>query len=712
MPTIFAGRFTRSVAFALIQAIGVALIIPVAYVLGQNFEFFPRTLIPVWTVARPEDLLPTMRFMSGAAFLVFLVSNLIFGPILPSTARRTAIEVYAFAIAITIGSVALFFFSMTVFDPELLLGAAVLGVLAFCLVHAVFEERSNRFDLRAGLAAIWKVIKSGFGLAGQIKPFPFALAAVMFTTTPILLAYWFKTDRQFADSVTAFRMAMLPNLAEGARYTTTNAYPGLTFLQPMMIRFDPNDPNRAFVLERAGGFYTFDTRDPINSKEMLFDLSEDVKTVYLETGAQSFAFHPDFDYGTSIGHNDLFVYYTSYTEAAQTNYLVSLDLSQSTPEARYESKFNLVELGGEPNASHNGGNLAFGPDGFLYFSVGDRLNNDLHQTIDQNFLGGIFRIDVDRQGGDVSFPPKRAPEITRTAGYYIPYDNPLVDVQNALEEYYAWGLRNPFRFTFDRQGRIWAGEVGAATWEEINIIEKGGNYQWPFAEGYVESGKPRPDPLYGVEKEPIFNYVHTAYDRAIIGGFVIEDARLSELNGKYIFGDNFSGNLFTIEGTGEKVETSEIIGRADQYSQRGLTSFARSPEGEILLTTMGGGLTPEGEILKLIIDDGSVIEAPEPSEETGELVMASADLGREHFTMNCTTCHGDEAKDLYIELGHNMPDFSDPIYQASRSDEDLMTIIKLGGGRLGVDQAMPPWEMIFTDQDIESIVLHLRTLEE
>ena len=708
----FSAQRIRSAAiFAAGEALIICLIIPVAFWLGQNFEFFPRNIIPIWVVARPEDVLPTLQFMGGSALFVFFCSQLLFGASLPSTARRAAIEIFAFAVAVTIGSVSMFFFSMAVFDPEFLVGIAGLGVLALCAAHSIASNATNLLNWKGLLTAFWDVIANAFGLLRNLKTLPYALAVIGFTTTPILLAYKFKSDREFADAVTEFRMSLLPDIAAGAKYKTIAAYPGLTFLQPMKLRFDPNDPNRVFLLERAGKFYTFEVDNPIESRTLLLDLSEDVQKVYLETGAQGFAFHPDFEFGTSIGKNDIFFYYTSYTEEAQTNYLISVDLSLPTVEERYNSKFNLVELGGEANASHNGGELQFGPDGFLYFSVGDRLSFENHQNLERNLYGGLFRIDVDQQGGDISAPPKRQPTDSKTAGYYIPLDNPLVGEPNAVEEFFAWGLRNPFRYEFDSQGRIWAGEVGAATWEEVNIIQKGGNYQWPFAEGYLDTETPRPDPVPGVEVEPVFNYVHTAYDRAIIGGFVVENAKLSGLNGKYIFGDNFSGNLFAIEATGDQIEESEIIGRVDQYAQRGLTSFAMSPDGEILVTTMGGRLTPEGEILKLVVDDGTVTEDERTSDQAPELV-ASAEIGFERFNDNCSTCHGASAVVTMRELGHNMPDFTDPEYQASRTDEELYDIIKLGGGRLGVSEAMPPWEMILSDEEIDSIVLYLRELEQ
>ncbi|MEL6640938.1 MAG: PQQ-dependent sugar dehydrogenase [Pseudomonadota bacterium] len=701
----------RALLFAAAQAAAIALIVPFAFWLSQNYEFFPRKLIPVWTSALPEDLGPTVRFMATASFAVFFVSQLIFGPTLPSTARRAAIEVYAFAIASTIGAVAMFFMSTAVFDPEVLLAIGILGILFFCIGHAIAFNWSRLTNVVGIIGSFLNVFKTGFGMLAQFKPFPFALAALIFTLSPVLLAYEFKSNRAFADRVTEIRMSFLPDTAGDATYTTVDAFPGFKLLQPMKLRFDPNDPNRAYVLLRGGEFYTFEADDPVNTYELLLDLTDEVREIHLETGAQGFDFHPDFEYGVSSGKNDFFIYFTSYTEEEQFNYLSSFDMSQPTPEARFATRFDLVKLGGKANASHNGGDVHFGPDGFLYFSVGDRLNFSNHQRIDMNLNGGLFRIDVDMQGGDVSFPPKRQPFDSTTAGYFIPADNPLVGVPDANEEFYAWGLRNPFRYNFDAEGRIWAGEVGAATWEEVNILEKGGNYQWPFAEGYVESDTPRPDPLYGEEKEPVFNYIHTSTDRAVIGGFVVEGARLEGLNGRYIFGDNFSGNLFAIDSTGEKVEASEVIGRVDQYGQRGLTSFTMSPEGEILVTTLGGRDAPQGDILKLVIDDGTIVDDG-PDDADAEEIVATVALGKQHFGDNCSTCHGKDAVVTMIDLGYNMPDFADPAYHETRTDEELYQILELGGGRLGVDEAMPPWGEFFSKSDLDSIILYLRAWPE
>lgn len=707
-PRLLDRTLLRSVVLAFAQASLVVLIVPAAYWLSRSYEFFPRTLIPIWTRVRPEDVPPTILFLGASAFVIFLLSHLIFGSTLPSTARRAAIEVYAFAIAMSLGAVAMFFLSMAVFDPELLLGIGLLGLLIFSLGHAAASLRLRSFRWHAPLVATWQVVKEASRLLVQWRPFPFALLALLVTTSPVVVAYQFKANREFADQVTSIRMAMLPDAARSATYTTVNAYPGLKLLQPIMMRFDPNDPNRAYVLERAGAFYSFDARDPVASKTLILDLTTAVNEVHLETGALGFAFHPDYRFGVPRGANDLFVYFTDYTSEAQTNYLSSFDITLPTPEARLESRLDLVALGGRPNASHNGGDIHFGPDGFLYFSVGDRLNFQDHQAIDRNLYGGIFRIDPDMQGGDISAPPKRQPAGSQTAHYFVPRDNPLVDTPDALDEYYAWGLRNPFRYSFDSEGRIWAGEVGAATWEEINIIKKGGNYQWPFAEGDVATGTARPDAIFGTEEAPIYSYIHNAYDRAVIGGFVVEAGRLPGLNGRYIFGDNFSGNLFAIDATGEKVATADVIGRVNQYGQRGLTSFTLSPEGDILITTMGGREEPEGEILKIVLDDGTE-EVDTPIVDPDREVVATAAIGFERFNDNCATCHGAEASVAMRDLGHAMPNFADPSYHLTRSDAELTEILTFGGGRLGVDVAMPPWGEIMTDQEIQSVILYLRS---
>ena len=240
------------------------------------------------------------------------------------------------------------------------------------------------------------------------------------------------------------------------------------------------------------------------------------------------------------------------------------------------SRFNLAEGANtiDPNSEyvmmqvfdrhdwHNGGDMFFHPDkGFLYLVVGDegaaRDSYGVTQQIDKWLFGGVLRIDVDQRGGNISHPIRRQPQnagtppagwpSSFTQGYYIPNDNPWLDPDGGiLEEFYAIGTRSPHRMTFDEStGEIWIGDIGQGAKEEINIVAKGDNLQWPYREGDQNGFTSMPNPLIGNDKDPIFAYPRS-FGRCVIGGFVYRGNRYPELKGKYLFGDHETQNVYTL----------------------------------------------------------------------------------------------------------------------------------------------------------------------
>ncbi|MGB5744206.1 MAG: PQQ-dependent sugar dehydrogenase, partial [Sedimenticolaceae bacterium] len=327
------------------------------------------------------------------------------------------------------------------------------------------------------------------------------------------------------------------------------------------------------------------------------------------------------------------------------------------------------------------------------------------QRIDVGLSGGVLRIDVDRQGGEISHPIVNRPANAKTDHYYIPNDNPFVGMPGALAEFYALGLRNPFRISFDPQnGNLWTGDVGSTVWEEVNLIAKGGNYQYPFIEGAEATGKARPAPLIGRETPPIYAYRHTAYERAVIGGIVYRRKRYPEFSGKYLFGDNYSGNIYALPANGDPVESVEFIAQANQYAQRGITSFTQTPDGEVLLTTLGSASGSSGEIIRLVPkDQARVVEAAAPVEED---VLTEADV-KGLFLTNCSRCHGAAGRGDgpdSAHLGVPVPNFASPEFQASRSDDDLYAVIKDGGTARGLSAMMPPWGMALSPVEMRALV--------
>ena len=271
------------------------------------------------------------------------------------------------------------------------------------------------------------------------------------------------------------------------------------------------------------------------------------------------------------------------------------------------------------------------------------------------------------------------------------------------------GLRNPFRIAFDPQtGEIWVGDVGSTVWEEVNVVSKGGNYQYPFVEGNEPTKRSRPEQLFGRETSPIYSYRHTAFERSVIGGIVYRGDRHPEFRGKYLFGDNYSGSLFALPATGDPVTQVEHVGQANQYAQRGITSFTQTPDGEILLTTMGSASSTSGEVVRLVRKSEARV-AVSPAEV--EQVALSDTEVQGLYSTNCTRCHGEagqgDGPDV-PHLGVAVPNFAATEFQASRSDEDLHAVIKDGGVARGMSPLMPPWGLALTDSEIRALVALIR----
>ncbi|EGG99094.1 hypothetical protein imdm_1516 [gamma proteobacterium IMCC2047] len=317
------------------------------------------------------------------------------------------------------------------------------------------------------------------------------------------------------------------------------------------------------------------------------------------------------------------------------------------------------------------------------------------------------------QGGEISHPIRKNPINGKSENYYIPNDNPFIGRNDIRGEYWAIGLRNPFRISFDQEtSELWVGDVGSTKWEEVNRIEKGHNYQFPYAEGFEVNTTKRPASPVGQEAAPIYTYLHTAYDRAVIGGIVYRNGDLSDLTGKYIFADNYSSKLFVMPTDQPRVKSVQEIARASQYAQRGVSSVSQLTNGDVLITTLGRASAATGEVLKLT-DSEPVKNTPQVSAE--EPTLVSATDAKEIFVTNCSRCHGESGQangpDSQL-LGVNIADFSTAEFQTRRSDDELLKIISNGGGAAGLSPLMPPWKGILDEQEINALIGHIRGLAE
>ncbi len=373
-------------------------------------------------------------------------------------------------------------------------------------------------------------------------------AGLLAATGLLLYPYSFGLSVRHRNDTVA--MPLKPRAGGG--WMVEDAWPGLVYDHPVALIQRPGDPDRLFLIEHPGRILLIDASVP--RADVFLDIRAKV-FFEGESGLVGLAFHPEFGRADSPNRDFFYVYYTARNPGPNTDRLSRFRARPGGRVAEPDSELVLIDQQDE-HSQHNAGTLLFGDDGFLYVPNGDEGDKydeyENSQRIDRDLFGGVLRIDVDRRGGDVSHPPPRQPETGKTAHYYVPNDNPFVGVPGALEEFWALGLRNPYQMSFDEQtGELWAPDVGHRFYEEINVLEAGGNYQWAYMDGYqphMRRGRrvrERPDPVHGNERPPLLVYRHLDVHCAIIGGLVYRGAEHAELFGKYLFGDLCSGRVWT-----------------------------------------------------------------------------------------------------------------------------------------------------------------------
>jgi glucose/arabinose dehydrogenase len=363
------------------------------------------------------------------------------------------------------------------------------------------------------------------------------------------------------------------------------------------------------VADQPGQLYRVDSgsAEPTQVLDITDQLAPDLG---FEMGLLGLALHPDFPdddrlflrYSAPAGPETPSGYSHDFVLAA---FAVAADLSavSSTPETE------LLRIP-QPQGNHNAGDIAFGPAGLCYVAVGDggaagdqgrghasdwydAVAGGNGQDVTENLLGSILRIDVD-QGG----PADEA--------YAVPADNPLVG-ETGLDEQYAWGFRNPWRFSFGPEGRLFVADVGQNRFEEVNVVRKGGNYGWNVREGtacFSASDCPDTTPGGAPLEPPIIEYPHDGEPVSgisVIGGYLYNGTAIPSLEGTYVFGDyRADGRLFlATEGDDGQWETASIT--LDGIGSR-IYSFGRDASGELLVCTM----EPDGEsgtLVRLKPDD-------------------------------------------------------------------------------------------------------------
>ena len=349
--------------------------------------------------------------------------------------------------------------------------------------------------------------------------------------------------------------------------TLEEAFPRGTFAQPLAMAMAPGDPSTFYVAER-GGRIRKATRGTVPS--LFLQFPSGTIDASGEGGFLGFAFHPAW----ARGVREVFVSYTVRGTGTPLRSVVARVRSSDGGATLDASTFETLLTIDQPYTNHNGGGVAFGPDGFLYLgfgdggAAGDPLNAG--QRTD-TLLGKMLRIDVDRREGALA--------------YAIPPTNPFATSTTSRREIYAWGLRNPWRWSFDtKTGELWAGDVGQDRVEEIDLVVRGGNYGWKIREGdrCYPSGDAACTRLGLVD--PVFTYGR-ADGVSITGGFVYRGARVPSLAGSYVFGDFASGSVWALDDDGRTKQKRLLA----QLPANNLASFGQDTNGEVYTLSIGTG---------------------------------------------------------------------------------------------------------------------------
>ncbi|HVW19198.1 MAG TPA: PQQ-dependent sugar dehydrogenase [Solirubrobacteraceae bacterium] len=342
-----------------------------------------------------------------------------------------------------------------------------------------------------------------------------------------------------------------------------------SFQSPVYVTSPPGDAHRLYVVEREGTIRV--VQDGRVLATPFLDLRSKVVSGYVEQGLLGLAFAPDY-----ARSGRFYVYYTAAGSGADT--LASY--RATSPQRADPSSGRTLISQPDPEVNHNGGMLAFGPDGLLYVGIGDGGGaGDRHGTHGNGqslgtLLGKILRIDPAH----------------RSAGrpYAIPASNPFVHRAGARGEIYAYGLRNPWRFSFDRStGDLVIGDVGQDEVEEIDFARKGKargvNYGWRVWEGrsrYSPHEQPRSAVVFPVLTKP-----HSAGWCSITGGYVVRDPGLPALRGRYVYGDYCLGRIYAarLSPGGASDDHALALGRVGQIS-----SFGEDAAGRVYVVTLDG----------------------------------------------------------------------------------------------------------------------------
>lgn len=388
------------------------------------------------------------------------------------------------------------------------------------------------------------------------------------------------------------------------------AWPNAKFDHPLLFAKCPGT-DRAFVGEQAGKLYSL-ANTPDAKPEMFFDLTKEVKTVGQHPGAKEvdsvfgLVFHPKF-----AENRFAYVCYTLRPKDGGPKNLPDgsrvsrFKVTDATPPridpASEEIVITFLQGG------HNGGDLHFGNDGMLYVSTGDSADPNPPDPLGtgqdcSDLLSSILRIDVDKKDAGKN--------------YAVPKDNPFVGMEGVRPEIWAYGFRNPWRFSFDRPtGTLWAGDVGWELWEMVHKVEKGGNYGWSIVEARQSikpDQKPGPSPI----RPPTIELPHTIA-ASVTGGYVYHGKKFPELQGAYVFGDWETRRVWAARFDGDRVKEMPEITKP----QVRMSAFGEDNAGELYLLDYDTGL-----VYTLERNDGGAKNANFPAKLSDTGLFQPGDL--------------------------------------------------------------------------------------
>ena len=381
-----------------------------------------------------------------------------------------------------------------------------------------------------------------------------------------------KLVKMFAAIAATLLVPSTTVLAEAPKVEIVQAFPELRIARPIVVTHANDGSNRLFVASQIGKIYCFENKADVAEPNLYLDIEESVRYIDKENeeGLLGFAIHPDYK-----KNGQFFLFYTT-TDEPHVSVISRFNVSSTDPsKADPDSEVELMRIP-QPFWNHNGGTLAFGHDGYLYIALGDggKANDPFKNGQNLATLNGsILRIDVDKKSKDHN--------------YAIPADNPFVGLKEARPEIYAYGFRNVWRLSFDREtGALYAADVGQNIWEEINIVVKGGNYGWNLREAkhkFGDNGSEASDKLI----DPIFEYHHDV-GKSITGGHVYRGSAVPSLKGMYMYADYVSGKVWALEHT----PSGKIFGNHEIKSMNlPIITFGEDEQGEVYLTTqLGGGI--------------------------------------------------------------------------------------------------------------------------